>query len=142
MIRNIINTIAGGLVGTAIMTLVTIMAPLMGMPKMSPPEMLSGMMGLPLIVAWMMHFMIGITFAGIYVFVFSKAFTSPNVILKGALFGIAAFVFAQIMMFIMGKVMGGLPAPESPLLMMIGSFMGHIVFGVAVAKTVQVFSAE
>ena len=142
MKKNIIQALAGGLVGTAIMTIVIMMAPLMGMPKMSPPEMLSSMMGLPIMVGWMMHFMIGITFAAVYVFVFSKVFTSPNVILKGALFGIAAFVFAQIMMFIMGKVMGGMPAPESPILMMIGSFMGHIVFGVAVAKTVDALSAE
>jgi len=142
MEKRITQTLVGGLVGTVIMTIVTMVAPLMGMPKMVPPEMLSGMMGFPIIVGWMMHFMIGIGFAAVYVFVFGKAFTSLNVILKGALFGIAAFVFAQIMLFMIGEVMGGMPASESPMLMIIGNFMGHIVFGVAVAKTVDVLSAE
>lgn len=37
----------------------------------------------------------------------------------------------------MGSIMGGMPAPESPLLMMIGSFMGHIIYGIAVAKSIK-----
>lgn len=140
MKSNIIKSLIGGLAGTAVMTIVTMMAPYMGLPKMSPPEMLSGMMGFPIIVGWIMHFMIGISFAAVYVLILQKAFISLNTLLRGALFGIAAFVFAQVMMLLMGMVIGGMPSPESPMLMMIGSFMGHIIFGVVVAKTVEAFS--
>jgi len=68
------KTIVGGIAGTGIMTLIMLMAPMMGIPKMNPPEMLSGMLGLPLIIGWIMHFMIGIVFASFYVYVLDAWF--------------------------------------------------------------------
>lgn len=113
-------------------------APMMGMPKMNPAEMLSGMMGLPIAVGWFMHFMIGITFAAAYAFFFINLVKKvSNNILKGAIFGFAAFVFAQIMMAIIGMMM---PMPKmegSMILMMVGSIMGHVIFGVVVAQFVK-----
>jgi len=56
-----------------------------------------------------------------------------NVWLKGAVFGIIAFVFAQIMMGMM------MPMPKtdgSMILKAIGSLMGYIIFGMAVTKIV------
>jgi hypothetical protein len=54
------KSILAGVIGTAIMTVFMMIAPMMGMPKMSPPNMLSGMLSAPLIVGWIMHFVIGI----------------------------------------------------------------------------------
>ncbi len=52
MKTKISEAVIGGLVGTDAMTMVMFVAPLMGIPKMSPPSMLSMMMGVPsLIVA-------------------------------------------------------------------------------------------
>lgn len=48
--------ILGGIIGTAIMTMVMFVAPMIGMPKMSPTEMLSGMLGMPVVVGWTVHF--------------------------------------------------------------------------------------
>ena len=130
------KTILAGIIGTAIMTVVMMVAPTMGMPKMSPPKMLSGMLGMPVVVGWIMHFMIGIMFAFAYTYLCIFKHKISNVWLKGAVFGIIAFVFAQIMMGIMGMMM---PMPKmegSMVLMAIGSLMGHIIFGMAVAKTV------
>lgn len=130
------KSILAGIIGTAIMTVVMMVAPMMGMPKMSPPEMLSGMLGMTVFVGWVMHFMIGIMFAFAYTYLCIFKHKISNVWLKGAVFGIIAFVFAQIMMAIMGAMM---PMPKmegSMMLTMIGSLMGHIIFGMAVAKTV------
>jgi len=130
------KSILAGIIGTAIMTVVMMVAPMMGMPKMSPPEVLSGMLGMPVFVGWVMHFMIGIMFAFAYTYLCIFKHKISNVWLKGAVFGIIAFVFAQIMMAIMGAMM---PMPKmegSMMLTMIGSLMGHIIFGMAVAKTV------
>lgn len=130
------KTILAGVIGTAIMTLVMMIAPMMAIPKMSPPKMLSGMLGMPVFVGWVMHFMIGIIFAFVYTYLCVFKHKISNVWLKGAIFGIIAFVFAQIMMGIMGMMM---PMPEmegSMFLTAIGSLMGHIIFGMAVAKTV------
>lgn len=136
MNNKIQKSILAGIIGTAIMTVVMMVAPMMGMPKMSPPEMLSGMLGTPVFVGWVMHFMIGIIFAFVYTFLCIFKWKISNVYLKGAVFGIIAFVFAQIMMAVMGTM---LPLPAmvgSKILLMIGSLMGHIIFGIVVAKTV------
>ena len=128
--------ILAGIIGTAIMTVVMMVAPMMGMPKMSPPEMLSGMLGMPVFVGWVMHFMIGIMFAFAYTYLCIFKHKISNVWLKGAVFGIIAFVFAQIMMAIMGAMM---PMPKmegSMMLTIIGSLMGHIIFGMVVSKII------
>ncbi|MFN4233280.1 MAG: DUF6789 family protein [Bacteroidia bacterium] len=130
------KSILAGIIGTAIMTVVMMVAPMMGMPKMSPPEMLSGMLGMPVFVGWIMHFMIGVMFALAYTYLCIFKHKINNVWAKGAVFGIIAFIFAQIMMGIMGAMM---PMPKmegSMMLTMIGSLKGHIIFGMAVAKTV------
>lgn len=139
MTNKIQKALLGGIVGTAVMTMVMFIAPMMGMPKMSPPEMLSMMMGFPIIAGWMMHFMIGIIFALTYAFIFIDVVKKlNNNILKGAIFGMAVFIFAQIAMAMMGAIMGGIPPMEgSMLLIMIGSIMGHVIFGITVAQFVK-----
>ncbi len=139
MTNKIKQAVIGGIVGTVVMTMIMFIAPMMGMPKMNPAEMLSMMMGLPIAVGWMMHFMIGVIFALAYAFLFIKVVTKiNNNIFKGAIFGFSTFIFAQIMMAIMGAIIGGMPAMEgSMILIMIGSIMGHVVFGIVVAMFVK-----
>lgn len=143
MKSKIAQTIISGLVATAVMTVVGLMAPYMGLPKMSPPEMLSMMMGVPIVVGWLMHFMIGIIFAAEYVYLVNPKVHISNKILKGALFGFAVFVFAQVMMFIMGKMMP-MPMMEGNMmmLMMLGSLIGHLVYGIVVALIVPNYYVE
>lgn len=133
------KSILAGIAATIAMTIFALMAPLMGMPEMNPPKMLSEMMGFSIVVGWVMHFMIGIIFALSYVFVFLPILhkiSSP--LWRGVIFGIAIFIFAQIMMAIMGAVMGGMPMPEGSMMpMMIGSLVGHIVYGIVVALIVK-----
>jgi hypothetical protein len=47
MQQKIIKTILSGIVATIVMTLFTMLAPMMGMPEMNPPKLLSGMLGVP-----------------------------------------------------------------------------------------------
>lgn len=130
------RTVLAGIIGTAIMTVVMMIAPMMGMPKMSPPAMLANMMGMPVFVGWIMHFMIGIIFAFAYTYLCISKWKIENVYLRGVVFGIVVFVFAQVMMAIMGMIFP-MPKMEGSMMpMMIGSLMGHIIFGMTVAKTV------
>ena len=139
MTNKIQKALIGGIIGTAVMTMVMFIAPMMGMPKMSPPEMLSMMMGFPIIAGWIMHFMIGIIFAMTYTFIFINVVKRlNNNILKGTIFGMAVFIFAQMAMAMMGAIMGGMPPIEgSMLLTIIGSIMGHVIFGITVALFVK-----
>ncbi len=132
------QALLGGIVGTAVMTVVMMIAPMMGMPEMNPPEMLSGMMGMPIAVGWLMHFMIGIIFALAYAFFFINVVKKiNNNILKGAIFGFVVFIFAQIMMAIMGMIFPMPPMEGSMVLIMVGSIVGHIIFGIIVALFVK-----
>ena len=137
MNTKISKSILGGIVGTIIMTIVMMIAPMMGMPKMSPPAMLAGMMNMPLGMGWIIHFIIGVMFAFTYTYLFTPKVKIGNIFLKGAVFGFVVFVFAQIMMAIMGAM---LPMPKmegSMMLIMIGSIIGHVIYGMSVSRTVN-----
>ncbi|MGH7540555.1 MAG: DUF6789 family protein [Gemmatimonadota bacterium] len=118
------RAIAAGIIGTAVMTIVGVwIAPLMGMPAMNPAEMLAGVMGGSLVLGWLGHFMIGTVLALIYVVV-APALAGPPVV-RGALYGIAPFLLAQIVVM---PVMGmGLFAGSAVMAM--GSLIGHLVYG-------------
>lgn len=126
------QSVIGGVIGTAAMTMIMFVGPMMGMPKMNPAEMLSGMMGVPVLIGWLLHFMIGVIFALGYVLLLNNLFRNINSkVLKGTIFGFTVFIFAQIMMAVMGAIMGGMPSPEGNMLLMaIGSIVGHIVYGI------------
>lgn len=141
MNSKISQSLVAGLIATAIMTGFIFMAPLMGLPKMNPAELLAGIMDLPVMAGYIMHFMIGIIFAAMYVYLFNPAVNISSKFLRGLLYGFIVFVFAQIIMFIMGKIMP-MPMPEGDMMMMmIGSLIGHLVFGVVVAFMVPVVSS-
>ncbi len=112
-----------------------------GMPKMSPPDMLAAMMGVPVAMGWVIHFLIGIIFATGYVFLFNNWLRKiSNRTARGAVYGIIAFIVAQIGLPVMEAVFGSgsMLAPESSMaLLMIGSVMGHVIFGIVVAFLVK-----
>jgi len=96
MERKIKQSIIGGIVATVIMSVFMFLVSFVGFPKMNPPAMLSGMMGVPLVVGWIMHFMIGIVFALAYAFLlFNLIKKSGGIIVRGIIFGVVVFIFAQ-----------------------------------------------
>ncbi len=135
------QSVISGIVATIVMSLLMMLGAAMGMPKMSPPDMLAGMMKVPVAAGWVMHFMIGIIFAAGYVFFFNNWLKKiSSKILRGAVYGIVAFIIAQISFPILGAIFGdaGMPQPEgSMVLLMIGSVMGHVVFGIVIALLVK-----
>ena len=137
MKTNLIKAILGGVAGTAAMTMIMYMAPMMGIPKMNAAEMLAGMMGVPIIVGWIMHLMIGLMFAAFYVFILSKALGKiKSKLAKGAIFGMAVFIFAQLVMSMMGKCILCM-SPDVRMGMLMGGILGHVVYGIVVAMFVK-----
>ena len=122
------------------MTLVMIIGGAKGKPKKNPPAMMSAMMGVPMEMGWGMHLFIGIIFAAMYVFIFSKLLKKiSSKYLRGAIFGIIAFILAQIGLPVMDAIFGNtMPEPDcSMVLLMIGSVMGHVIFGIVIAMIVK-----
>ena len=122
------KAVAAGLAGTLAMTMLMLMAPMMGMPDMNIGKMLAGFMGIPDAMGWIAHFMIGTILALIYVYVFSSKLPG-NGIVRGAIFSLIPWFVQQIMVFpMMGSGIFASNTP-APMLMVVGSLMGHIVYG-------------
>lgn len=134
---SILKSTIGGVIATIAMTVIMYITPMMGFPKMNAAQMLSDMMHIPLALGWMLHFMIGVVFSIVYGrFLINWLYRISNSWLKGVIFGFGVFVFAQIMMAIMGALM---PMPKmevNMMLMIVGSIMGHLVYGIVTALIV------
>jgi uncharacterized membrane protein YagU involved in acid resistance len=136
MDKKVNKSIVGGILGTAVMSLVMYGLPVLGMPKMSPPDMLAAMLGVPLVAGWIMHFAIGIVFALGYTYLCKMKDKVKNIYVKGAIFGIIVFILAQVMMGIMGAILP-MPTVHGPVaLVMTASIIGHIIYGIVVVRTI------
>lgn len=111
------------------MTLLMLAAPMMGMPPMNIGAMLGGMLGTSATVGWLMHFMIGLLFTAAYAFFFNQRLPISSPVARGATYGALVFVLAQVMFALM-RAMGLMPAAGDGLLLgLLGSLMGHLLFG-------------
>jgi uncharacterized membrane protein YagU involved in acid resistance len=116
-----------GVAGTAVMTMVGLWgAPMMGMPKMNPAEMLAGAMGGQLALGWLAHFMIGVILAAGY------AVLAPRLPgagwARGAIYSLLPWLMAQVLVM---PVMG-MPLFSGSMMMAGGSLIGHLVYGAVV----------
>lgn len=132
------KAIVSGIVATLAMTVLMMVGPMMGMPKMDAAAMLGTMLGGSIVLGWMMHFTIGIIFAYAYIYLLNNKLPIANNYLRGAVYGFIVFVFAQIMMAGMGT-MGMMPEmPKDNMSMMIvGSIMGHLLYGIVLGAFIK-----
>lgn len=122
--RNWTRAIAAGLTATLVMTGFGVwIAPLMGIPEMNPAVMLAGQMGGSLVLGWAAHLMIGVILAIIYAFVAGWIPGPPW--LRGALYGLAPFLLAQVAVI----PMMGMPVFSGSVVMAVGSLIEHLVYG-------------
>ena len=132
MNNKLVKSVVAGIAGTVVMSLFMQIAPLLGLVKMDPPKMVADTLEMPIAVGWVMHFGIGIVFAAMFVYLFGPKVPISNSIVKGALFGIAAFILAQIPMSMMGDAAAP-PEGSSMLMVALGGIVGHVVFGIVVS---------
>ncbi len=147
MKKILVQVLKGGLVGTGLMTIALFLTPLLGLPYRSAPSELAKMMEVPLVVGWIMHFIMGIFFALAYAFLFLRfenklndriQLKISNRYIKGAIFGIIIFACSQVVNLIMKALLGGMAIPvENKLILLISSLIGHIIFGIIVALYVK-----
>lgn len=138
MNTKLIQSVIAGIIATIVMRFIMYLAPIMDLPRTSPPAILAEMMSTTIVVGWLMHFMIGIIFAAFYAFFFSPITAIQDKVLKGAVFGFVVFIFEQISMVLIGAIIGGIPEPGgTTTAIILSSAMGHIVFGIFVALSVK-----
>jgi hypothetical protein len=100
-------------------------APMMGMPKMPIGDMLGSFLGIGSALGWAMHGMIGLVLAGIYAFGFAGRLSGAPA-LRGAVFGFLVFLLAQVAVT---PMMGGGVFSGGNVPMIMGSLLGHLVYG-------------
>ncbi len=141
---NILNSIIAGIVATLVFTMILMMAPKMGMPKMDIVGLLGSMFGKPnQALGWMMHLMMGIIFALIYAFLWSSgigAVTWTGGLVFGAVHWLSVgVIIAMIPMLHAGIKSGAVQAPgmwmtnNGGLMAFMGGLVGHMIFGAVVA---------
>ena len=114
----------GGILGTVVMTVVGVYgAPMMGMPSMNPADMLAEQMGGSMVMGWIGHFMIGVILAELYAVV-AGSLPGP-VVVRGALFGLAPWLLAQVAVM----PMMGMGFFSGAMNLALGSMLGHIMYG-------------
>jgi len=129
MNRKFGRVIWAGLVATAAMTTLMLVSPMMGMPKMAIGEMLASFMNIPVALGWVAHFMIGTILGFVYAFLFAERLPGSSAT-RGALYGLIPWLLAQMMVNpMMGAGFFAINTP-APLMMVMGSLMGHLVYGV------------
>ena len=110
--------------GTLVMTAVGVwVAPMMGIPRMNPAEMLAGPMGGSIALGWAAHLMIGVVLALGYAIVAPSLVGPPAV--RGAIYSIAPWLVAQIAVM----PMMGAPVFSGSVVLAMGSLLGHLVYG-------------
>lgn len=123
------KAIVAGLIGTALMTTVGLwVAPMMGIPRMNPAEMLAQPMGGSIVLGWMGHLMIGVALAVVYAAV-APWLLGPSWA-RGALFGIVPWLMAQLVVI----PMMGMPLLSGSVLLAMGSLIGHLVYGATIGS--------
>ena len=125
MSTNYSKVIAGGVIGTLVMTAVGVyVAPMMGIPAMNPASMLAMKMGGSATLGWAGHLMIGIVLAAAYAkFALGRLPGPPFA--QGALFSLVPWLMAQLIVM----PMMGAAIFSGSLLLAGGSLVGHLMYG-------------
>ena len=129
------RAVVAGVIGTIAMTLLFLVEPLIGLPKMAEGGILSTVMSatvahLPVgfVGGWVVHFAVGIVLALLYAgFVAGRGRGVPAA--RGALYGVMVFLAAQLV--IMPLVGSGIFSSGDSA-RMLGSLAGHLAYGSSV----------
>ncbi len=125
---NLTNGFLAGFIATIVLSVLLIAKTMMGiMPGLDVAAMLSAMMGAPLIVGWIGHFMIGtIAWGGGFALLY-ESIPGGSALIKGIVFGVAAWL--AMMILIMPMAGAGLFGMNFGIMAPMMTLVLHIIFG-------------
>jgi uncharacterized membrane protein YagU involved in acid resistance len=124
----ILKAVIAGVVGSLVMSAVGVYAaPMMGMERMNPADMLAGQMGGSMVIGWLGHLMVGAILAVIYALLFASRLPGPPAV-RGAIFSLAPWLMAQLLVM----PMMGMPVFSGSMSMAMGSLIGHVIYGLVI----------
>ena len=127
---------AAGAIGTGVLTALWLVEPSVGLPRIAVGQILSTFMSVSVAHlhvgvtgGWAVHLVVGILLALAYAaFLAEKLPGAP--IARGALYGALVFVVAQIVFM---PMVGAGFFSRGDIALLVGSLLGHVVYGVVVA---------
>lgn len=129
---NLKRAVVAGLVGTAVMTGLMLLAPLVGLPRLAIGQLLSTLLAvsvafLPIgpATGWVLHGLFGILLAVVYAAAFAGRLPGPP-LARGALYGILVFLLAEVTFM---PLVGAGIFSRGDVPMILGSLLGHLVYG-------------
>ncbi len=137
---NIKAGIISGFVATVVLSIVMVMKAKMGlMPELNAIKMLAGMMGAPLVMGWVAHFMIGTILWGTgFALLVDKL---PGSVMASAIsFGILAWIL--MMVGPMPMAGAGLFGLKLGMMAPVATLMLHIIWGIVLGLTYQRLTTE
>ena len=138
--QNISAGLVAGFVATVVLSAMMIAKGMMGvMPELDVIAMLSMMMGAPAAVGWLAHFMIGTLAWGGGFAVLYALIPGGTALLKGIVFGIAAWLGMMIMVMPMAGV--GLFGMTMGLMAPMMTLVLHVIFGAVLGVTYHMRAA-
>jgi len=126
-VKEIKKAFLSGIIATAVMSALIFISPSLGFPRMPVWEILANAFGIPVLAGWIIHFLIGILLAGIYILFFKKRLPG-NYVLKGMIFSLFPFFLAQVFSLFGGKI---------SLILTLRSLIGHLVYGFVLGLTTK-----
>jgi len=126
------RAVAAGVTGTAVMTVLLLWAPLVGLPKLAIGELLSTFLAVSVAVfrvgpagGWVIHGLVGIALALLYAGIFTNLLPGGPVA-RGVLYGFLIFLVAQLVFM---PAVGAGVFSRGDISMILGSLIGHLVYG-------------
>lgn len=119
--------LAAGFIATLVLSMMMVIKSMIGlMPQLDVIAMLSGMLGVSAVIAWVVHFLIGTVCYGIAIGLLSRMQAKPAVML-GLILGVIGWLIMMIVLMPMaGK---GLFGMQIGIMAPIMTLMLHLIFG-------------
>ena len=129
------RAIAAGAIGTGVMTALWLVEPSIGLPKIAVGQLLSTAMSVSVAQwsagpagGWTIHLIVGTALAVVYDALFAGRLPGRPAV-RGAIYGVIVFFAAQIVFM---PLVGGGFFSNGDIELLIGSLLGHLVYGVVV----------
>ena len=128
MENKVISSIMGGLAGTAVITGVMLLASQLGMPDIDYGSMLAQFTNTTPFIGWILHFVMGIALAFLYVYFF-REFLPGSFAVKGMLFSVLPYVLTLIMLFPLLSMDMSSSKSQSVGVFLVSTMVAYLAFG-------------
>lgn len=133
IMTNLKSGFVAGFAATVALSVLMVAKGMMGvMPELDVAAMLASMVGAPIIVGWIVHFMIGTLAWGGGFAVLYNAIPGNSAAIKGIAFGIAAWL--GMMIVVMPMTGAGLFGMNFGIMAPIMTLVLHVIFGAVLGK--------